>query len=520
VERCGRRLRLSIIPLLLAVLAASCSNGPAVPEPVHGESILDRVVRLEPELVTAVPEAPRWCDLIPGLDKRKIDVGDASLYVELEGRGTPLVLINGGPGGTHHYFHPWFSRAAKFARIVYYDQRGCGLSDFKPGEAGYSVDQAVADLDALRTALGFDRWVLLGYSYGGYLAQLYALLHPDRVSGLILLGASPGTEADAGPSRQSEFISEAEKARMDEVRRQLGEYAKAAILDRQKTIGLSIYNSFLNGDWKRQHFYRPSPERLAQIARYEWVQDTNFNSIMGQTQARWDFTGAFEGNPIPTLILEGRWDLTWSEKKKDILLDNHPGARMVVFEKAAHGVYDEQPDEFFRVLKDFLRRLPAVDEAALGRYRAFLESWTERMKARPRIVIDRLSWGASASREIAARYSPEWLAGLNGRTGFLRTGFALYDVERYADAQTVFERMEEVLGTNPESKALALIWQGHMLDLMGKRSDALNRYRRAAEMNIVETWTHSQYGMKYALSPYARERLRTPFRRLENRTLD
>ena len=51
-------------------------------------------------------------------------------------REPALVLIHGGPGGTHHYFHPWFSRAAGFARIIYYDQRGCGLSEFAPGEEG------------------------------------------------------------------------------------------------------------------------------------------------------------------------------------------------------------------------------------------------------------------------------------------------------------------------------------------------------------------------------------------------
>jgi len=504
----------------LVVTSTSCSKGPAVQEPTHGESILDRVVRLEPELVTAVPEASRWCDRIRGLDKRKIDVGGAELYVELEGRGAPLVLINGGPGGTHHYFHPWFSRARKYARLVYYDQRGCGLSDFKPGDKGYSVDQAAADLDAVRKALGFDKWVLLGYSYGGFLAQLYTVLHPEHVSGLILLGASPGMRADLGPSRQNEFISETEKERMAEARRQLNEYSKTMNLDRQKTVELSLSNAFLNGDWKRQHFYRPSPERLAQIARYEWVHDRNFNSVVGQTQGRWDFTGAFEGNPIPTLILEGRWDLTWSEKKKDILRGNHPGGRMVVFENAAHGVYDEQPDEFFRVLEDFLRDLSPVDAAALGRYRSFLEGWTAGMKARPDIVIDSLSWGLLGSREIAAKYSPEWLAGLSGRTGYLRTGFALYDVERYADALAVFERMEQVLGGNPESEAMALIWQGHMLDLMGKRPEALGRYRRAAEMGLSDTWQHGQYGMKYELSPYARERLKTPFKRIENGSLD
>ncbi len=332
---------------IVAALTVSCSRGPAIEEPTHGESILDRVVHIEPALVTSIPATFRWCDRIEGLDKRRIDVGGAGLYVELEGKGVPLVLINGGPGGTHHYFHPWFSRAKKYARVVYYDQRGCGLSDFKPGDKGYSVEQAVEDLEAIRKALGFEKWAVLGYSYGGFLAQLYTVLHPENVSGLILLGATPGMRADDGPSRQDEFISEAEKNRMTELRRELNEYAKTNALPRQRIVELSIYNNFLTGDWKRQNFYSPSPDSLAQGALYEWVNDQNFNSVMGQTQGRWDFTGAFEGNPIPTLVLEGRYDLTWSEKKKDILKGNHPAARMVVFESAAHGIYDEQPDEFF-----------------------------------------------------------------------------------------------------------------------------------------------------------------------------
>ena len=506
--------------VIVAAPTVSCSKGPAIEEPTHGESILDRIVHIEPALVTSIPETFRWCDRLEGLDKRRIDVGGAELYVEVEGRGTPIVLINGGPGGTHHSFHPWFSRAKKYARVVYYDQRGCGLSDFKPGEKGYSVEQSVEDLEAIRKALGFEKWVVLGYSYGGFLAQLYTVLHPQNVSGLILLGASPGMRTGDGSSRQDEFISEAEEKRMTELRRELNEYTKANNLPRQKTVELSIYNNFLNGDWKRQNFYRPSPNRLAQGALYEWVHDQNFNSLMGQTQGRWDFTGAFEGNPIPTLVLEGRYDLTWSEKKKDILKSNHPNGRTVVFENAAHGIYDEQPDEFFRVLKEFIKGLPEVDAAALTTYQAFLDGWIAAMKARPDLVIDSISWGAQASRELAAKYSPEWLESFSESRHYLRTGFALYDVERYADALAVFERLEAKFGDKPQMKALGLIWQGHMLDLMSKRPEAVLCYRKAAEMNLSDTWSHGQYGLNYELSPYARERLKTPFKRIENGILD
>lgn len=303
---------------------------------------------------------------------------------------------------------------------------------------------------------------------------------------------------------------------MGEVREMLREVAETQGLSRQEAVNLSIYNAFLNGDWKRQHFYRPLPDRMAQVALYEWVHDDGFNSVMGQSQSGWDFTGAFEENPIPTLILEGRWDLTWGEEKKEALLANHPNGRMVVFEDAAHGIYDEQPDRFFRVLRDFMEGMPRVDTEEIEAYKASLESWVAAMRARPDMVIDRTDWGATASRELAAGFVPAWLDSLDSSSQFLRVGFALYDVERYEDGLLVFQAMEKAFAEQEEPLALSLLWQGHMLDLLGRRTEALPLYRKVAEMGLTDEWSHGQYGLRYQLSPWARERMASPFARKEN----
>jgi len=71
-----------------------------------------------------------------------------------------------------------------------------------------------------------------------------------------------------------------------------------------------------------------------------------------------------------------------------------------------------------------------------------------------------------------------------------------------------------------EHMALSMIWQGHVLDLLGKRKEAIALYKQVAEMNIDEVWQHSQYGLKYAISPYARDRMKTPFKRIENEEKD
>lgn len=485
------------------------------------ESILDRVVHIEPELITEIPFAERWCNRL-NLKKHRINVGDAELYVEEEGKGTPLVLINGGPGGTHHYFHPWFSKAKKYARVIYYDQRGCGLSDFEPGEEGYSVHQAVTDLDAIRKALNIDKWVVLGYSYGGFLAQFYTVNFPENVAGLILLGASAGMHADTGKSRQSQYISEEERAKLREIRKEVQRLATEKKLDRKKITSILLYNNFLNGDWKRQNFYKPSRERLSEIALYEWDHDMNFNGLMNRSQGNVDLTGAFKGNPIPTLILEGKYDLTWGRIKPEVLKGNHPNAKMVMFDKAGHGIYDEEPKKFFSVLKDFIKNLPEVSEDEVSAYKATLGTWEKETPSSPDRILESFGWGWNSSQMLAQRYSREWLKTFETLTSFLRTGFALYDVKNYEEALFVFESMEWMAGEKKEQtyKAVALIWQGHMLDLLGRRDEAVKRYGLAADMDLNDTWMHGQYEMKYEISPYARKRMKEPFQRIDNRTTD
>jgi tetratricopeptide (TPR) repeat protein len=119
-------------------------------------------------------------------------------------------------------------------------------------------------------------------------------------------------------------------------------------------------------------------------------------------------------------------------------------------------------------------------------------------------------------------YSRPWLEKFKSPRDFLRTGFGLYDLENYQEALFVFERMQAFAEARKELdyKALSLIWQGHMLDLLGKRNQAVFRYRQVKEMNIGKSWTHAQYGLQYQLSPYAAERLKTPFTRKENSDLD
>jgi pimeloyl-ACP methyl ester carboxylesterase len=100
--------------------------------------------------------------------------------------GPTLLLINGGPGFSHDYMRSLEGLASRRLRVVDYDQRGVGDST-APAGATFSLDDDVADLEALRRALGVHSFYILGHSFGGLIADAYVAARPERVAALMLV---------------------------------------------------------------------------------------------------------------------------------------------------------------------------------------------------------------------------------------------------------------------------------------------------------------------------------------------
>jgi tetratricopeptide (TPR) repeat protein len=111
-----------------------------------------------------------------------------------------------------------------------------------------------------------------------------------------------------------------------------------------------------------------------------------------------------------------------------------------------------------------------------------------------------------------------WLEQISWPDELSRVGFALYDDRRFDDALVAFSKLEQ-LAVDELSKttaAMALIWQGHILDIMNQRNEAVARYKQVVAMNLGDGTKHDQYGTAYVFSAYAEERTRTPFAYIEN----
>lgn len=122
------------------------------------------------------------------------------LYVDIEGAGLvpdgpamrdkpTLLLLHGGPGYDHTGFKPAFSQLADIAQIVYYDHRGHGRSDARPPHE-WTLDHFADDVVRLSDALGIHRPIVLGQSFGGFVAQRYIARYPGHASKVILSSTS------------------------------------------------------------------------------------------------------------------------------------------------------------------------------------------------------------------------------------------------------------------------------------------------------------------------------------------
>ncbi len=488
-------------------------------EEEKNERAMDMVAHVESEILP-LPEVERHCDQIESLEKMKIEVDpDCELYVEREGKGEPLVLLHGGPGATHHYFHPHFSKFKDNAQMIYYDQRGCGLSDYDKN-GNYSLDQAVDDLEKLRKKLGYEKWSVLGHSFGGLLAQAYALKYPDKVKGLVLVAAKPGIHG-LKPSRENEFISKEEKKRMDEIR------------DNKKlSIQEMLYNVNLNGDWKRQNYYKPTKQKMAQIATIEWDHDEKFRDKVAVEADNLDLEGFFQECPVPTLIMEGEHDLTWNTDKSIKMQENHPNARFIKFDKSAHNPFSEEPKIFFNELKDFMAKEKDVSVKKMDEWKQNIEEVKKERLNSPDAIIDNIKnkWLESQKDEkpksyfedknhyfndILKQYKIEWINKMKNPGNVNSLGQALFVNEKYDEALACFRKSEELSHDNIP-KALALLWQAQMLDLQKNRKQALEIYKQIIEMKIPNIGINvNDLGYEFKFDDRVKEKIKKPFEKKE-----
>lgn len=256
-----------------------------------------------------------------------------------------LILIHGGPGLSLESMEGYDTLAGPDQRVVSYDQRGAGRSAV-PDDLDYSLDAQVADLEAIRLALGAETLQLLGQSWGGAIAAAYAATHPDRVSALVLVGAVPLDQAEylAGQRRFQARVGELQQLGIiDDVIPSIDEGSCTAAF-------LSVLPAYLD---------EPTSDISVKVASCtaETSRATYEAFLADETVPAYaDKLSAYDS---PTLLVAGEHDVfgpDWLERHREILA--LAPTETILIRDAGHLVIAEQPVATLTAIAAFLNEHP------------------------------------------------------------------------------------------------------------------------------------------------------------------
>jgi proline iminopeptidase len=285
--------------------------------------------------------------------EERVRISGADLYVRQIGAGPPIIVLHGGPDFDHRYLLPDMDRLADAYRLIYYDQRGRGLSASGVNPEDVTLRSEIEDLDGLRRHLGLGNVTLLGHSFGTLIALEYAIRHPDRVSRLILMNPVPASHTDFKLFRE------------ERVRRWPSEMEERSALG--ATAGYKDGDPDAVAAYYRPHF-RPALARRAHLERVLAALRASFtrdgilkaraieDRLMEETWLveSYDLFPQLARLAIPTLVLFGDREII-PEACATNIARAIPHASYVVFKNCGHFPYLESPDRTRRAIDKHLR---------------------------------------------------------------------------------------------------------------------------------------------------------------------
>ena len=280
---------------------------------------------------------------------------DGETWYRITGGGdrTPLIVLHGGPGATHDYVLSLTDLAGD-RPVVHYDQLGNGRSTHFPdrGADFWTVDLFVRELHNLVDALGVrGAHHVLGQSWGGFLAQEYALTQPAGLRSLVLadtaasfpdfLAACNGLRAELPPDVEATLRRHEEAGTTDDP-----EYVEAC-------------NVFY-----RRHLCRLDPWPDEVVESFTWIErdPTVYHTMNGPSEFHvigsikdWQVKDRLGEIHVPALVVSGRHDEA-TPALQQTLLDGIAGSEWIVFEESSHLPHVEERERYMQVVGDWLAR--------------------------------------------------------------------------------------------------------------------------------------------------------------------
>jgi proline iminopeptidase len=292
------------------------------------------------------------------IQKGYVDANGVLIYYEEFGKGEPLMIVHGGPGASHDYFLPYLIPLARHNRLIFIDERGSGKSEVLDDVSKYTVENMVEDVEAVRKALGLGKMNLLGHSYGGVLAQAYALKYQENLSHLILCSTFPST------SQMNKVFEKIKENMSPELRKRIDNMEKEGLYGHGLPYQRNRYtDEYMIAAWGEGYFpylyqrhpdpsYDPVSTGLAwTLYREMWGSDGEY--VIDGNLKSVEYVDRLHTIKVPTLINCGDHDECDPSLSKE-MHEKISGSKLVIFPQSGHMTFVDQPDLFMKAIEDFL----------------------------------------------------------------------------------------------------------------------------------------------------------------------
>lgn len=266
-------------------------------------------------------------------------------YYKIFGKGTPILIINGGPGMNSNGFEAMAKILAEKHQTIVYDQRGTGKSTLKElNGKTVSMKLMADDIESLRKHLKIKKWTILGHSFGGMLASYYATIYPNSIDKLIL-SSSGGVDLSLlnGENLIEAGLSKIEKDSLNywNDRMEKGDTTYAARIGRGRAMAPAyVYD---------RKFIPIIAERLTQ-------GNSTINSLMWSNMRKinFDCKNKLSNFKNPVLIIQGKQDIV-SAAIGETALKAFPNSKMVLLENSKHYGWLDAKEKYFDTIESFLK---------------------------------------------------------------------------------------------------------------------------------------------------------------------
>ena len=297
-------------------------------------------------------------DLIPL--KNKVVTGfvegkeRVNIYVQMQGKGEPVFILPGGPGYSFNYLEPFVSQLDSHYQIIYIDPRGCGKSDKLVDLQKYNLDDIVADIESVKSALQIKNFHIIAHETGTLIAQQYVIKNPGHVKKMVLMSSTAQvSDLNAWLNGFRDFMPRAIAGEVKRYERdsmysgdRFNSQYEALVLQ-----GIKNPNLFTDPTYATMEF--SLPERNWDVHNTIWGRGGFFN-ITGNI-ANFDTREKLQTVDVEALVLCGQNDYI-APFVMESLVSSIPKADIHVFENSGHFFFIERNQEFIEKVKEFFKK--------------------------------------------------------------------------------------------------------------------------------------------------------------------